>query len=195
MNKEDAIEKLIWIMHRKFPHIPTYFRENIEDILKYRMNIKWVNEAKVETYSNGYYIGTFSNGQRSGYGAYLFNEGQIQMGDWANGELSNEGYIFYENGSIFHGMFENGSKEGKGHLWDPNGSGFEGHYKNNQAYSDLYGNVPKTKIPYAETKGGSGCFKKGCRYIVIGYALLFILPLLFALLLKLLSFLYESLLQ
>lgn len=70
---------------------------------------------KKETYSNGYYIGTFNNnGQRHGLGTYIWNDGDKYEGNWRYGERTGFGIYYWKNGGCWYGIWKGSERDGIG---------------------------------------------------------------------------------
>ncbi len=81
-----------------------------------------------EEYSNGYYVGAFSDGKRHGIGTYYWNSGNRYSGNWDNGDMHGHGMFFYKDGCCFIGNFVRDKREGRGLFFYPGGEYYNGEY-------------------------------------------------------------------
>lgn len=62
-------------------------------------------------YANGRYEGGFEFGQKSGYGKYVWTNGDVYVGYWAFGTKSGYGELKNAQGAIFYaGEWKNGHR-------------------------------------------------------------------------------------
>ncbi|WP_438966274.1 hypothetical protein [Flavobacterium sp.] len=64
------------------------------------------------SYNNGYYDGFWENGQKSGYGIYKWNNGDLYLGHWYKDKMSGFGQTIFENGNEYAGGYLNGKYDG-----------------------------------------------------------------------------------
>jgi len=74
------------------------------------------------------YIGSFSEGKRSGYGSYYYNGGDIYSGNWVNNTATGYAEYIFANGDKYVGMFSD-------YLWDGQGT-FS--YKDGYTYQGIW---------------------------------------------------------
>lgn len=86
-------------------------REAIDWYCSYFCNTEWIANAALREYSNGNYLGEINNqGQRSGMGLYLFNDGDIYLGHWTCNMKNGEGF-YYSGGDVTFGDWNDGKIE------------------------------------------------------------------------------------
>lgn len=67
-----------------------------------------------ETYSNGYYEGNFVNGEKTGYGEFYFDNGDIYKGAFLNSEKNGYGEYYYSDGTSYKGDWKDDARTGNG---------------------------------------------------------------------------------
>ncbi len=76
------------------------------------------------------YIGDCKDGKRHGTGSMRTNSG-IYEGEWKNDQMSGFGAFIFSNGEKYEGEFQDGNRHGKG-LMRMNSSTYDGEWKNDQ---------------------------------------------------------------
>ena len=104
-------------------------------------------------YDNGYYDGYWSNGNKTGYGLYGWNDGGTYLGNWQNDEMTGYGVYTAANKDIIKGIFVNGELNGlgvtkTGDKWD------QGKYSN--------GNLID-RYDFYSTNATTGCTVGDCQ--------------------------------
>ena len=95
-------------------------RDEVEIMLDIITSEDWIESSILEEYDNGFYIGDMKNGNRHGYGAYLWYKSSspnsepnsIYVGDWDNGNRTGEG-LKLSSGLCYWGDFLNGKFHGE----------------------------------------------------------------------------------
>ena len=75
---------------------------------------------------HGYYIGNWKNGERHGYGKYIYDDGALYVGYWKNDEPHGKGTFFYPGGDKHIGFWKDGDKHGQGRNIEADGSWYDG---------------------------------------------------------------------
>jgi hypothetical protein len=101
--------------------IDNYIRKKKEifDLSKIRRN-----------YSNGIYEGECAKLKRSGYGVFVYKNGNRYEGEWENDKKNGYGIFKYINGCQYEGEWKNDKKNGYGIFKYKNGNRYEGNWEN-----------------------------------------------------------------
>lgn len=68
----------------------------------------------------------------SGFGIYIFSNGEKFVGNLKNGEKNGEGSYYYLNGNVYEGNWANDKKNGFGkYYYFAMDEKYEGEFKNN----------------------------------------------------------------
>ena len=106
------------------------------------------------TYENGNYEGFWSNGKKSGYGQYTWNNGEIYSGNWYNDQMNGYGQSTFSSKNEYLGGFKDGKN-----------SGF-GMYYNHTTKSNSYGKYEDgrviSKITLDNNGKSTGCTSGNC---------------------------------
>jgi hypothetical protein len=77
---------------------------------------------------NGKYIGEFSDGQKSGYGILLYENGNKYLGQFKNNKFCGEGIFYFANGDILQGTFVNNLLSGLSRFKSKKGYEYYGYW-------------------------------------------------------------------
>lgn len=88
----------------------------------------------------------------TGFGDYIFENGDEYIGEWVNGERTGLGAYYWSWGAAYYGYFRNGALEGKGYYFDSLKTG-----KN-----DLSGYFESGKLITAQSIITNGCVLGNC---------------------------------
>jgi hypothetical protein len=98
-------------------------------------------------YGNGFYVGNFKNGYRTGKGTYFWDSGDYYFGDWSENKRTGKGVFYFTRGGKFEGGFKNQYIHGKGEYMYNDGTHRLGFWKDGAFFS-------KDEAP-AEEGGGN----------------------------------------
>ena len=88
-------------------------------------------------YDNGEYEGEFKNGEREGYGKYIWEDGEYYIGQWLKGKKHGKGIIYYKDGKIrYEGEFKNDKLEGYGKYIRENDEYYIGQWLNGKKHGE-----------------------------------------------------------
>jgi len=88
-----------------------------------------------ETYENGTmkYQGEFQDGERHGYGIFIWKDGKRYEGNFSKGLKSGYGILTWPSGDKYEGEFKNGVRDGFGIMHYPSGNKYKGEFKNDKS--------------------------------------------------------------
>ena len=107
------------------------------------------------TYENGSYTGFWKNGQKSGFGFYVWNDKSSYYGEWGNDKMTGFSQYTYPNGNQYFGNFLNSKFHGNGVLMTKETGKNEFNYYEN-------GNVIR-KLDYYDNNITKGCVTGNCQ--------------------------------
>ena len=86
------------------------------------------------TYPNGcVYLGELNeDGERTGYGEFVFHDGRRLKGNWDKNRMEGVGKLIYADGSIYEGDWKKNKKHGKGKQTSADGSIYDGDWKDDK---------------------------------------------------------------
>lgn len=134
-------DKLIPI-EQTFDYVANYSKENPE-LGPYELN----NDKST-------YYGGFVNGQRSGYGTQIWQDGSIYEGFYKDDYANGQGRLINSDGGCYIGDFVNSKAHGTGEYFNQQGIYYKGEFKNN--LKDGYG-----EEDYADGSHYTGTYAKG----------------------------------
>jgi hypothetical protein len=77
----------------------------------------WLDFSVLSEFNNGFYLGEMENGERNGFGAYLWynssEPNRLYLGDWKNGVRQGHG-MYMSDGFCYFGGFVNSEYQGNG---------------------------------------------------------------------------------
>ena len=119
------------------------------------------------------YEGDFVNGEKTGNGKIIFEDGTIYEGNLENGKFKGNGKMIWKNGYEYIGEFNGPVLSGKGKLTGPEGDIYEGDFENNLFHGKGKYEFNKTGNEYEGDfqygiKKGKGIFTCVNQYIYDG---------------------------
>jgi hypothetical protein len=78
--------------------------------------------------ANSVYEGYILNGEPSGEGTIIFDNGDKYTGNWVNGDRTGQGTFYWANGDNYTGNFVNDKRDGKGTYKWASGGGYTGDW-------------------------------------------------------------------
>ena len=128
MTKDYAISEIESFNRRQMGSY-LYRFEFMEDALirAFENLSRYVFRYSLQDFSGDYFIGEEKNGQRNGFGAYVWKDSSIDslyIGEWRNGNREGEGIILRKN-SCYKGGFLDGQYHGRGQFVFSSGLVFE----------------------------------------------------------------------
>lgn len=98
-----------------------YMKEELIDRLEYYFSEEKVEEYQIIQYKNGFYLGEMENGNRHGFGAFLWYEplppNNLYMGEWADDKRNGEGIYLMDGGACYCGGFVDNEFQGNHSLF------------------------------------------------------------------------------
>lgn len=133
MDINEAYYKITKIINRalkiNYHYCCTHFSQEISSSYEFYLSEDKLSSYSIQEYSNGFYLGEFRNGEREGYGCYVWNDGSLYLGEWSNSKKSGEGLYIGDSGYVYIGMYRNGEKHGHGCEHHSNGVEIEGDFE------------------------------------------------------------------
>lgn len=120
MNKSEAVRKINecahWMRQYRFWCSSDMENELIE-LLDVFSDEVWLDFSVLSEFNNGFYLGEMENGERNGFGAYLWynssEPNRLYLGDWKNGVRQGHG-MYMSDGFCYFGGFVNSEYQGNG---------------------------------------------------------------------------------
>lgn len=120
MTKKEAVRQIKecaeWMIRYRIKDVD-FIRDEIENQLETFSYDDWLESCVLKEYSNGFYLGEMENGNRHGYGAYLWYNStmpnSLYMGEWNQGNESGEG-LALKSDLCYSGDFVDGKYQGEG---------------------------------------------------------------------------------
>lgn len=110
-----------------------FMEDELSQSFDYRFSSRFNDDYSLIEYSNGYYLGNVIEGQKGGFGVYVWKNyssiDSIYMGEWWNDKREGLAFSLHDT-FCYHGEFLDGKYHGKGHYINSKGLDFEAYFDN-----------------------------------------------------------------
>ena len=167
MDKYDRVQfetnKLLRLL--SYNNAPDWFQKECRSEVAYILKPEWIERANVIEYNNGCFVGsTDEDGDESGEGIYMYDNGDIYLGSYIEGRRHGEGFYYYASRNlIYYGGWDADDKHGHGYVWGP-GYESQGYYKNGK---EIRRDFVRNGSNYSSNTSVSEEEGKGCGCLIL----------------------------